>query len=258
MKFGVCIGTNVENMKLIKELGFDYAECHSQEIANKPQEHIEAMKAVGLPIVAANCFIGLKLVGEERASDEEISEYLERLFSRSSYLGLKYLVFGSSGARRIPDGMSLEDGRKDIIRFLKELVVPVAEKYNIVVVIEPLRPAECNAINTVADGIEIAKAVNSPYVKVLADIKHMYEQKESFSLLYDYKDWVVHAHISNPNPPAELGKKRIYPKVGDGFNLSDFIEPLKAIGVEHCSIEADVIDFRVDAPNAYEAIKDLR
>ena len=44
MKFGVCIGTNVENMRYAKSLGYDYVEVHCQEIANKPIEHIEAMK----------------------------------------------------------------------------------------------------------------------------------------------------------------------------------------------------------------------
>ena len=49
MKFGVCIGTNVENMRYAKSLGYDFVEVHCQEIANKPIEHIEAMKAVGMP-----------------------------------------------------------------------------------------------------------------------------------------------------------------------------------------------------------------
>ncbi len=256
MKFGVCIGTNVENMKIAKALGYDYCEGHSQEIANKPIEHIDAMKATGIPVLAANCFIGLRVVGDER-DDAQIAEYLERLFSRGKYLGLKYFVFGSSGARRIPDGMSLAEGRAQIVDFLKRLVAPVAEKYDIPVAIEPLRPAECNAINTVADGIEVAKTVESPYIKVLADVKHMYEQNEDFKLIYDYKGWIIHAHTSNPDPAPETGKKRIYPKEGDGFNQADFIEPLKAIGVETCSIEADVIDFQVDAKNAIEVLKKL-
>ena len=63
MKFGVCVGTNVENMRYAKSLGYDYVEVHCQEIANKPIEHIEAMKAVGMPILAANCFIGMRVIG---------------------------------------------------------------------------------------------------------------------------------------------------------------------------------------------------
>lgn len=257
MKFGVCVGTSTEKMRYIKELGFDYAESHCQEIVKATEEKLEEIKAVGLPVVAANCFIGMRVVGKEKDEDA-IKEYLEKLFERASYLGLKYLVFGSSAARRIPEGMSLEEGREEIVYFLKNLVAPLAENYGITVAIEPLRPEECNAINTVADGIGIAEKVDSPYVKVLADVAHMFVQNEDLELLKEYKGRVVHAHTSNPNPPSEHNKKRIYPKAGDGFSQADFIEPLKAIGVEHCSIEADVLDFNEDAANAYIVLKDLR
>lgn len=257
MKFGVCVGTDTEKMKLIKSIGFDYAESHCQQIASKSQEHLDAMKATGLPVVAANCFIGLRVVGEEK-DGAAIEEYLSRLFKNASYLGLKYLVFGSSGARRIPEGMSLEEGRAEIVDFLKNYVVPQSEKYNLPVAIEPLRPQECNAINTIDDGVEIAKKVGSPYIKVLADVAHMCYQNEPMEKLLKYKGWIVHAHTSNPGPDSELDKNRIYPKAGDDFRQESFIEPLKAIGVEHCSIEANVIDFETDAREAYEILKKLR
>lgn len=259
MKFGACIGTDVENMRYIKALGYDYAEVHSQEIANKPMEHIEAMKAVGLPILAANCFIGLRVIGKDR-DDAAITEYLGRLFERADYLGIKYLVFGSSWARKIldDDPMSVPEARAQIVDFLKNLVVPFAEKYGIVIAIEPLRPQECNVINTVADGIEIAKAVGSPYVRVLADVAHMYVQGESLESLATLGGWVVHVHTSNPKPDPSLGKKRIYPAEGDAFDQRSFIDPLKAAGVGQCSIEADRLDFRADAAKAYEVLKDLR
>lgn len=257
MKFGVCVGTDIEKMKYIKVLGYDYAESHCQEIARKDKAYLDEMKKTGLPVVAANCFIGLRVVGEEK-NYAEIDAYLEKLFENSSYLGLKYLVFGSSGARRIPDGMSLEDGRAEIVDFLKNHVVPLAEKYNIVIAIEPLRPEECNAINTVADGVEVAKAVDSPYIKVLADVAHMYVQNESMESLLEYKGFVVHAHTSNPDPDGSLDCKRIYPKKGDEFNQAGFINALKEIGVEHCSIEANVLDFEVDAKCAYEILKEIK
>lgn len=257
MKIGVCVGTDIEKMKYIKALGYDYAESHCQEITKKDKEYLDAMKATGLPVAAANCFIGLRIVGEER-DNEKISEYLDTLFEKASYLGLEYLVFGSSGARRIPDGMSLEEGREQIIDFLKNFVAPRAEKYNLPVAIEPLRPQECNAINTVDDGVEIAKKVNSPYIKVLADVAHMFCQNEDFSKILTYKDWIVHAHTSNPDPAPEIDRKRIYPKDGDGFNQADFIEPLKHIGVKYCSIEANVLDFEEDAKNAYAVLSALR
>lgn len=257
MKFGVCVGTDIEKMKYIKALGYDYAESHCQEIMKKDKDYLDRMKGTGLPVVAANCFIGMRIVGEEK-DEAKIKEYLEILFEKASYLGLRYLVFGSSGARRIPDGMSLEEGRAEIVDFLKNLVVPVAEKYNILVAIEPLRPEECNAINTVADGVEIAKRVDSPFVKVLADVAHMYVQGESMESLGDYKGWIIHAHTSNPDPDLSLDCKRVFPKAADSFSQASFVNVLKSIGVQYCSIEANVLDFESDAKEAYEVLKELK
>lgn len=257
MKIGVCCGTNIEKIEYIKSLGFDYAESHCQEIVKADDEKIEALKATGMPILAANCFISLKVVGEEK-DEAAIKEYLEKLFSKASRLGPEYLVFGSSAARRIPEGMSLEEGRAQIVDFLKNLVVPLAEKYNLPVAIEPLRPEECNAINTIDDGVEIAKKTESPYIKVLADVAHMFVQNEDMNKIKDYKGYIIHAHTSNPDPAPETGKKRIYPKAGDSFSQASFFEPLKEIGVETCSIEADVLDFEADAKDAYDLLKELR
>lgn len=257
MKIGVCCGTDIEKIKYIKALGYDYAESHCQEIARADDEKIDALKAVGLPILAANCFISLRVVGEEK-DEAAIADYLEKLFSKAKCLGLLYLVFGSSAARRIPEGMTLEQGRAEIVDFLKNFVVPVAEKYDIPVAIEPLRPEECNAINTVSDGVEIAEKVGSPYIRVLADVAHMYVQNEPMESLLEYKGWLIHAHTSNPAPAPETGRKRIYPASDDAFSQKSFFEPLKAVGVETCSIEAEVIDFEQDAKNAYEILKELR
>lgn len=257
MKFGVCVGTDINKMKLIKELGYDYAESHCQEIVSRSMEHLDEMKATGLPVIAANCFIGMRIVGEEK-DYSAIDEYLSTLFEKASYLGLEYLVFGSSAARRIPDGMSLENGRAEIVEFLKYHVVPLAEKYNLPVAIEPLRPQECNAINTIDDGVEVAKKVVSPYVKVLADVAHMYCQNEPMEKLLEYNGYIVHAHTSNPDPDPSTGKKRIYPKIGDAFSQASFVDQLKAVGTKHCSIEADVIDFESDVTDAYEVLKELR
>ena len=121
MKFGICVGTDIEKMKYMKALGYDYAEGHCQEIVRKDKTYLDAMKETGLPMVAANCFIGMRIVGEEKKY-VEIDAYLAKLFENASYLGLRYLVFGSSAARRIPEGMSLEEGRAEIIDFLKNLV----------------------------------------------------------------------------------------------------------------------------------------
>lgn len=255
MKIGICVGTDVAKMKLLKEIGFDYAESHCQDIAKCTPEMLDEIKAVGLPVIAANCFIGLKFIGSER-DDEKLAEYLDRLFANASYLGLEYLVLGSSGARKKPDDMPLEECKAQMVDFLKKLVIPRCEKYGIRIAIEPLRPRECNWLNTVANGVEIAKASGSDYIRVLADVKHMDAQNESMDEILKYKGWLIHAHTSNPKGNED--HNRIYPAEGDGFDQDTFVLPLIAAGVETCSVEAGCNDFENDAKAAYEVLKKYR
>lgn len=256
MKIGVCVGNNIEKAKLAKDLGYDFVESNCGDIVKMSDAEIEDFKNVGIPVFSANCFIGHRVVGPDRDFDA-IEEYVEKLFRNASKLGLDILVFGSSGARKMTDGLTLEGCRSDIVYFLKNFVVPQAEKYNIRVAIEPLRPAECNVINTIEDGISIAKRVDSPYVRVLADVKHMFEQNEDLNKLGNYGEWLIHAHTSNPCPDESTGKKRIYPRINDGFDQFSFLNPLVEAGVEQCAIEADCIEYKEDFEKSIELFNKL-
>ncbi len=257
MKIGVCTGTNLERIRIAKETGFDFVEGHCQDIVKTGYEELEKIKNAGIPMLTANCFIGLRVVGDER-DEEAIKSYLADLFKKSSYLGIRCLVFGSSGARNIPDNQSYEETYEQIVYFLKNLVAPLAEKYDIPVAIEPLRKAETNIIHTVAEGVQLAEKTGSPYIRVLADVKHVVSSDESLDSLSIYRGMLIHAHTSNPYPPEELGKRRIYPKEGDGFNQDSFFMPLIAAGVETCSIEADVIDFENDCKGSIPVLSKYR
>lgn len=256
MKIGVCTNVDTERMKLAKEIGYDFVETNSENLVKASDEAIEEMKNSGIPILSSNCFIGLRLFGEERASDEEIDNYLAKLFARASYLGIECLVFGSSRARKKPDDMSLEEVKAQTVDFLKRFVVPNCEKYNIKIAIEPLRKEECNWLNLVENGAEIAEAVGSPYINVLCDVKHMYSGNDSFENITKYADKLIHAHTSNPL--GDETHKRIYPALNDEFNQDAFILPVKKAGIETIAIEADVIDFEQDARKAYEVLKNYR
>ena len=179
MKIGVCVGTRYDDMLKAKALGYDYVESHCQDIAKMSDEELEKYKNSGVKILAACCFIGMRVVGKEK-DEKAIDAYLSEMFRKTHYLGLEYLVFGSGGARRMQpeDGLSVEETREQIADFLSRLVVPYCEKYNMTVVIEPLRKEECNVISTVPEAVAIAKKVGSEYIKVLADVKHMVSEND--------------------------------------------------------------------------------
>lgn len=260
MKIGVCVGNNTDNAQIAKAIGYDYIETNCQSIASMKYDELDALKEIGIPIFSANCFIGLRVVGPNK-NEKEINNYLDEMFKKADYLGIKILVFGSSGARKILDSeppMTVDEARSQVADFLRDFVAPRCEQYRISCAIEPLRKGECNIINTVKTGIDICKIVNNPYIKVLADVKHMYEENDPLNALSDYGEYIIHAHTSNPTPDPSLNKKRTYPCVGDLFNQDLFFKPLIAAGVKQCSVEADVISFKDDALAAFDVLKKYR
>ncbi len=262
MLYGVCRGDkDIETLTFIKKIGFDYVECNFGELSRMDDEKFEEYKsnlnAVGIPCRAANCFIP----NEFRVSSNELDEasasaYIEKGMKRGSEIGLKTVVFGSGGARALTEGQTYRKGFLRIGYFLKNIVKPIAEKYDITLVIEPLRLVECNIINTVKEGAMLAALGDSDHIGVLGDLYHMAAGSDAVSNIKDLKDSFKHAHISYPyrNDEDRGGWKRKYPLDADEYNYKQFIDALKYVGCESCSIEAGTDNFKAEAEKAIEVL----
>ena len=94
----------------MKPLGYDYVEEGVQRylIPLDSDEAFEARYAAfersPLPIYACNSFLpgDLKSTGPNSKPDE-ILAYSKTAFARAQKTGIKIIVFGSGGSRRIPD-----------------------------------------------------------------------------------------------------------------------------------------------------------
>lgn len=255
MKFGTCIGTDEEKIKISKEAGFDYIETNLTNITAMSDREFEGflktLEQNDIPCEASNCFIpsDYKLVGES-VDYISISAYVAKALARAERLGIKTAVFGSGGARRVPDGVTREEAHKKIIYFLKEIVAPEAFKYGIRIAIEPLNSQVCNCLNSVLEGAAVARATGCDNVETLADLYHIYIDNDPLDKIARLKDEVIHAHIANP-------VARCYPAPGDGFDYAPFFNALKAVGCERCSVEADSKDFVNDATKALAVLRAL-
>jgi sugar phosphate isomerase/epimerase len=206
---GIC--TDYTNGEILAATGCDYIEesvghflapSKSEEEFNLILEHA---KRSAVPVKAFNLFIpgSLKSVGPE-AVHPVILKYAETAFRRSQKAGVKYIVFGSGGSRSIPDGFSRDEARKQFVNLCTSMA-PIAGKYNVVVVLEPLNKTECNFINSVAEGGEIVKEVNHPNLRLLADIYHMLMDNESPQNIVKYGDLIKHTHIAEKEGRAAPG-----------------------------------------------------
>jgi sugar phosphate isomerase/epimerase len=203
---------------------------------------LDRVKASGIPCESCNNFFPktIRLTGDD-ADTGAILEYVAKALGRAQKLGAKTVAFGSGPAKNIPEGFPFARGYEQIVRLLKD-INPIAKNAGITVMIEPLRRAECNVINSFEDGCRLAEEVNSSHIRVLVDYYHFSEEAEPVShLLKDGEKWLRHVHIANP-------AGRIFPKRHDGHDYEAFFAALKTIGyAERMSCEAYSKDFAKDA-----------
>jgi sugar phosphate isomerase/epimerase len=165
-------------------------------------------KDLQLSLHAFNIFFpgDLKLVGPEM-NENKIMEYAEVVFKRVKEAGVKMIVWGSGGARRIPDGFDKVRAIAQFTNIARKLAIR-AELYQITLVLENLNSSETNFINTVAEALDIVKNVNHPNLRLNIDIYHMLRENESPDIIEKAREYIVHCEIAEKehrSPPGTSG-----------------------------------------------------
>ena len=262
MRYGICVAIdNHEGIGYAAKCGYDFVEGRFGHLARSEDADFakwkESCREFNINFEAVNCFMpgDLGMTGPGEINYEGMKEYIDKGMYRGCELGLKTVVFGSGGARRIPDGFSYAEGAKQIVYFLKEIVAPIAEKYKITVVNEPLRHQDSNIMNSLKEGVILAGFAESEYISCLADIYHMDGVGEKIEDILPLKGHIKHAHIANPN--LRDGKIRMFPIDVNEFDYKGFIDALRYVGCETCTIEASTNDFEKEAPISLALLRSL-
>ena len=255
MRFGACVGMEFERIKYVKEYGYDYVESCFHALTNATEEEYQTLcseiEKYQIPCEVVNCFLPgeLPLCGDN-VDYKALSEYIERGFQRGQKIGLKKVVFGSGGARKVPDGYDFEKAMRQLALFLRETLTPLVEKYKVTVVIEPLQLCDSNVINTVKEGAMLASMAESEYIQGLSDLFHMEVMHDKIDNIKLLKGCIKHAHIAEP-------KNRVYPLSKDEYDYKHYLEVLEYAGCDTCSIEANTDDFVNDAKIAIDMLRSL-
>ncbi len=160
-------------------------------------KNLEKLKASPLPVLACNGFIrpaNLRCVGPD-ANHDQVLTWSETTFRRMKQAGGKFIVFGSAGARKIPDGWPKEKANEQFVALLKKMG-PLAEAQGITVTVEQLRAEECNFINHLGEGAALIRAAGHPNIRMLADLYHMACGGDTPADLKAAMDVVVHIEIA--------------------------------------------------------------
>lgn len=208
MRYGLCL--NSRALADGAEAGYDFAELAVGELCPLQDDAAfapvrAALLASPLPVQVCNCFLPgtLKVVGPA-VDHQAIRTYMEAALRRASEVGVAVIVFGSGGARGVPEGFPAHLAQQQFSDAAR-LAAEIAARHQIVIVIEPLSAAECNLVNTVEEGAHIVRAVNNPNLCLLADIYHMANQGDDYGNLAQVLPLLSHIHTDSFSLPGLPG-----------------------------------------------------
>jgi sugar phosphate isomerase/epimerase len=218
------ISTSIANNGILAAAGYSFVEENVKgflaplEPDSVFEQKLALLKESKLPVEACNSFLpgNLKCVGPAPLH-EDILKFGETAFRRAQQAGVKTIVFGSGGARSIPEGFSRDEAKQQFISLCKQMA-PFAKKYGVFISLEPLNTKECNFINSVAEAGEIVQTVNHENFRLLADIYHMLMENESPANITKYGHLLYHTHIAEKTG-----------RTAPGVNNDDFTPYFKAL-----------------------------
>ena len=202
--FGVV--TSPDHADALRAVGWNFVEGNAVRDLAGDGDGTPAIARAGLPVPAcANLLPGdLPVVGESVA-DDAVDAHLATVLRRAGAAGVDVQVFGSGRSRRVPDGFDRGRARDQIVAFLAR-AAPVAAEHGVTLVVEPLNRGECNILNTVAESMEVVRAVGRPSVQVLVDSYHLWLEDEPLEHVRDAMPHVRHVHVADRDGRAAPGE----------------------------------------------------
>lgn len=248
---GYCTG--LRGLEATKAAGFDYVELSTTEIAGLSDADFEAaaakIKALAIATPAANLFLpaALKVTGPETSPEQQMA-HVKKAFARLARLGTEVVVFGSGGARRVPEGFAKDEAFKQLVDFGRR-AAREARANGITITIEPLRRQETNIINTAGEGLALVEAIADPNFQLMIDFYHLASEQEDPAIVLRAKDHIRHLHVANP-------QGRVFPAKWEEFDYAPFFANLKAIGYnKRISVEGSTRDLAAQAPPAIALLR---
>lgn len=253
MRVGIC--ASLKHSAAIKTAGGDFVEENVQTLfqGSLPDAQYDGRTRIAessLPVAAANCLVpgALKITGPD-ADPARLRAYMSQVLRRAGEAGTRILVFGSGGARQVPDGFDRDTARSQIVDFAR-LSAPIAEQYGVTLVAEPLCRKECNIINSVAEAMTYVNAVDHPNFQCLVDSYHFWTDDEPLANLPPAAAWIKHVHLADKDG-------RVAPGQSGTSDYRPFFRVLKRAGYDGMlSVEAMGFgDFANTAPGVLAFIR---
>lgn len=209
MLFGICGGPDLA--KTAREAGFAYWEWSVPGLLKPLEsddafaESLKAARETRLPCPVLNQFLPAthKVTGPS-VDMAQLRQFVTVAFDRAQKAGVTHIVFGSGGARQVPDGFDHRAAQGQIADFLR-MAGPLALANKVTIALEPLNPKECNIVNSVAEGAAIVRAVDHPAVRLLVDSYHMLRGDNRPEDIVANGPLFAHTHVATKDNRAMPG-----------------------------------------------------
>lgn len=253
MDLGLCL-PSLAPLQSWRDPPIDYVEGHVQNFLQPARPEAEfrralrGLRATGLKMPAANCFLppDLKVTGPA-VDEKRLVRYARVAFRRAQAAGIRFIIFGSAGARQVPAGWSRAVGFEQYVAALR-LLGPLAAQYGVTVLVESLERGECNLVNTLLEGAVAVARAGQPRVRLLVDFFHMLRNDESPDDIVKAGKWIRHAHL------AERAERTAPGVRGDDFR--PFLRALRQIDYRgRLSLECNLRDLAAEVPAALDALR---
>ncbi len=233
MRFGCC--ADPEMGDVLAQAGYDYIEL---SVSRHLQPEVDDagwsalrhdIQAQPLPVEAFNTFLpaDLKVTGPV-VDAGRIRAYLGVAFRRAAALGGQLIVFGSGGARTIPQGFPRHTAWQQLLDFVR-MAGEEAGQVGMVLCIEPLNQSESNVLNDIREATQLAQEADHTQVKVLADLYHIEREREPLAHVVEAGSRMSHVHV------ADSGRR---PPGQGTYPYPAFFSTLQQIGYDdRCSVE---------------------
>lgn len=229
MRIGMCLSP--EFLDDAAAAGYAYAEMTCASLLYDQDEAAFApvrkrLLASPIKVEAFNVFLPAKYrVTGPDVDLEAVGKHMDIVLRRASEVGASIMVFGSGGARKLPEGWPLEQGRQQYIEAAR-LAGEIAAKYGMTIALEPLLKRACNFFNRTDQGAEFVDLIDHPNVKLLTDLYHISWEGEPFEHMVDAGPKLAHIHLATPCIPATGDDG------GPGYDFKAFLATLARAGYD--------------------------
>lgn len=243
-------GSWVDGLRMAAELGYDGVELAVRDPAEVDAEALQqAVRAAGLSVAAlgtgqAYLKDGLSLTSDDAGIRRRAIERIGAHIRMAAALGAPVIIGLIRG--RITGSRQATDAR---LGDALEQLLPVAERADVRLLIEPVNRYETDYLPTVGDVLEVIARIESPRLGVLADTFHMNIEEASIEqALRRCGGRLGHVHVADSNRHAP------------GWGHLDFagiLGVLKEVGYRGY-LSAEILPLPDPAGAARQAVQHLR